>query len=96
MLQSIALPRRVLLVIAAAGTLSVGCSSMSVADRPEAAPGGRAASGAARVPPSRPNKSTGPSSGDAAPSPDYDLSGPLLFQLMSAEVAVQRGELWLG
>jgi tetratricopeptide (TPR) repeat protein len=31
--------------------------------------------------------------GDAAQAPDYDLSGPLLFQLMSAEVAVQRGEL---
>jgi len=33
-------------------------------------------------------------SGDSSEkAPDYDLSGPLLFQLMSAEVAVQRGEL---
>jgi tetratricopeptide (TPR) repeat protein len=92
MLQAIAMPRRVLLVLAAAGTLSVGCSSVPMDQNPADAP--NAASDSARVPAARPSRSTGPTAGDSSGQlPDYDLSGPLLFQLMSAEIAVQRGEL---
>src|SRR5882672_5814470 len=91
MLQAIAMPRRVLLVLAAAGTLSVGCASVSLDQSAADAP--KAATDSARVPPDRPSKSTGPMAGDSSELPDYDLSGPLLFQLMSAEVAAQRGEL---
>ena len=93
MLQSTVLPRRLLLVLATAGALSVGCSSVPLTDQPQGAQPAPGA-GDARVPPSRPAKSTGPMAGDTKPqSSTYDLSGPLLFQLMSAEVAVQRGEL---
>jgi tetratricopeptide (TPR) repeat protein len=99
MLRPIALSRRALPialpVIMAAGLLGAGCTSLPSSDTP---PDARATADAPRdskrVPPSRPNKSTGPMVGDTQPElPDYDLSGPLLFQLMSAEVAVQRGEL---
>lgn len=53
------------------------------------------------VPPARPVMRSGAVAGDSVPGdsetqtkkPDYDLTGPLLFQLMAAEVAVQRGEL---
>ena len=92
MLRSIALPRRVFFVMMAAGSLSVGCSSLSLSPTDTAQPTGPSAGDARRVSPARPQRSTGPTAGDAA-TPDYDLSGPLLFQLMSAEVAVQRGEL---
>jgi tetratricopeptide (TPR) repeat protein len=97
MLRSIALPRRVFFMLAAASALSAGCASVSQNQSPEAAPDTAPVSkeaAATRVPPARPSKSTGPMTGDSAPPiPDYDLSGPLLFQLMAAEVAAQRGEL---
>ena len=95
MLRSTEFSRRTLPVVVAAALLSAGCANLSSSDTAagtkSAAP---AASDSTRVPPARPNQSTGPMAGDTqAPLPDYDLSGPLLFQLMSAEVAVQRGEL---
>src|SRR5262245_4129076 len=97
MLRSIALPRRVFFMLAAASALSAGCSSIPPSQTSEAAPNTAPASNeaaATRVPPARPSKSTGAMPGDSTPPiPDYDLTGPLLFQLMAAEVAAQRGEL---
>jgi tetratricopeptide (TPR) repeat protein len=96
MLRSTAPSRRALpvalLLAVAASWLGAGCSTLSPADTPSGATA--QAPDSQRVPPSRPNRSTGPVDNSApAPVPDYDLTGPLLFQLMSAEVAVQRGEL---
>ena len=96
MLRSTSLPHRVLFVLALAGALSVGCTTAPMSEQTDTsgAHGAPSADGGAHVPPARPAKSTGPMAGDSsADLPDYDLSGPLLFQLMSAEVAVQRGEL---
>lgn len=94
-MRSIALACRLFAVFLATGALSAGCSNVPVAEKaPAAAP---AADDSTRVPPPRPVRRTAPMPGDAPPAqaqaPDYNLSGPLLFQLMSAEVAVQRGEL---
>jgi len=103
MLRLNALPARFLLSLAAAGALSVGCTSAPrVADAPKAEPApvetapapAAAPPESTRVPPSRPVTRTAPTAGDTErKNPDYDLTGPLLFQLMAAEVAVQRGEL---
>ncbi|HUL65674.1 MAG TPA: tetratricopeptide repeat protein [Burkholderiaceae bacterium] len=96
MLRSTSLSHRVLFILAVAGVLNVGCTTAPVSEQTDAS-GARAmptADGGGRVPSSRPSKATGPMAGDStADLPDYDLSGPLLFQLMSAEVAIQRGDL---
>jgi tetratricopeptide (TPR) repeat protein len=95
MLQSISLPR-VLLLVAATSTFGAACTTMPSSEQAGTGASSSMATGkdGTQVPPSRPSKSTGPMGGDSNEQlPDYDLSGPLLFQLMSAEVAVQRGEL---
>lgn len=95
MLHSIALSGRALLVLAATAMLSAGCANVSLNDKAEAAnDAATSAKDSAHVPAARPSKSTGPVAADGGGEiPDYNLSGPLLFQLMSAEVAAQRGEL---
>jgi tetratricopeptide (TPR) repeat protein len=97
MVRSIALSRRWLLLAVAAGAFTAGCSNAPIKEapataEPRAAPAPAGAS--EHVPPSRPVQRTAPQAGDSKTQPpNYDLTGPLLFQLMSAEVAIQRGEL---
>jgi len=96
MLRSKSLPRCVPFLLVAVGVLNAGCTNVPLGQQAETADQGslQVAKDGKRVPSSRPSKSTGPMAGDATEQlPDYDLSGPLLYQLMSAEVAVQRGEL---
>ena len=80
--------RRLLLPLAAAAgaVLSVGCASP-----PAAQPGAPAAGDAQRVEPSRPVAKSEPVAGDALPP--VTLTSALLYRIMAAEVAVQRGEL---
>ena len=93
MLHTIPLPRRVLFVLVTAG-FAAGCSSLPPSSSTEAAPpASESVQDSAPAPAANANKSTGPTGDTADGLPDYDLTGPLLFQLMSAEVAVQRGEL---
>jgi len=93
MLRSIPLSRRVLFVLVTAA-FAAGCSSLPPSASSEAAPpASESGQDSASAPAASANKSTSPTGDSADALPDYDLSGPLLFQLMSAEVAVQRGEL---
>ncbi len=96
MQRPFALPGRTLFLalLFAAGAVGAGCSTLNSDQGTATKSAADEQRDGTRVPPSRPKQSTGPMSGDAQSQlPDYDLSGPLLFQLMSAEVAVQRGEL---
>ncbi len=80
--------RRLLLPLAAAAgaMLSVGCASP-----PAAEPRAPAVGDAQRVEPSRPVAKSEPAAGDALPP--VTLTSALLYRIMAAEVAVQRGEL---
>lgn len=80
--------RRLLLPLAAAAgaMLSVGCASP-----PAAQPRAPAVGDAQRVEPSRPVAKSEPAAGDALPP--VTLTSALLYRIMAAEVAVQRGEL---
>jgi tetratricopeptide (TPR) repeat protein len=88
--------RRGLLSATAAGFVSLGCAGTTQVPEqvPAAKPVARQTGDPARVPPSRPVTRTLAAAADKPARPsESDLSGPLLFQIMAAEVAVQRGEL---
>lgn len=74
----------------------LGCSALPwgskapapAAAAPSSAPAAAAATASAPAPASAPK-----AAGDAAlPLPDVDLNGPLLFEIIASEVAVQRGD----
>ncbi|HTT13793.1 MAG TPA: tetratricopeptide repeat protein [Burkholderiaceae bacterium] len=95
MLRSISL-LRVLLLTVTAGAFAAACTTVPSNSQAGAGVPSPMAAGkdGTQVQPSDTSKPSGATAGDSnEPLPDYDLSGPLLFQLMSAEVAVQRGEL---
>lgn len=83
--------RRLAAAAACAG-FSVGCTSLSAEQTAPDEPA--AAAEAQRVPPSRPVARTQPVAGTAKTEvPATDLTGALLYRIMAAEVAAQRGEL---
>jgi tetratricopeptide (TPR) repeat protein len=88
--SSIACRARLLGVGAALAILGCATPAPPVADAPGKAPAADKAPAAA---PSAPVASTGPAAPPTDSVPDVDLSGALLYQLMAAEVAAQRGEL---